>query len=90
MSVAELKEYVDLRVQGGLSIKYVLQRLDHKTIQKTADIYLDITEKIEEDELKKFASYTNREYESAQNRHDPSLRSLDYLKNLVSPRVTAF
>ncbi len=45
MSVAELKEYVDLRVQGGLSIKYVSQRLDHKTIQKTADIYLDITEK---------------------------------------------
>lgn len=29
-------------------------------IKITADTYLDITEKLEEDELKKFASYTKR------------------------------
>lgn len=32
----------------------------YRTIKTTADTYLDITEKIEEDELKKFASYTKR------------------------------
>ncbi|WP_253073870.1 hypothetical protein [Sutcliffiella rhizosphaerae] len=39
-------------------MKFVSKRLGHKTIKTTADTYLDITEKIEEDELKKFASYT--------------------------------
>ncbi|WP_245602210.1 tyrosine-type recombinase/integrase [Peribacillus kribbensis] len=47
-----------LLLESGASIKYVSQRLGHKTIKTTADTYLDITEKIEEDELKKFASYT--------------------------------
>lgn len=47
-----------LLLEAGASIKFVSQRLGHKTIKTTADTYLDITEKIEEDELKKFASYT--------------------------------
>lgn len=47
-----------LLLESGASIKFVSQRLGHKTIKTTADTYLDITEKIEEDELKKFASYT--------------------------------
>ena len=47
-----------LLLESGASIKFVSKRLGHKTIKTTADIYLDITEKIEEDELKKFASYT--------------------------------
>lgn len=47
-----------LMLEAGTSIKYVSKRLGHKTIKTTADTYLDITEKIEEDELKKFASYT--------------------------------
>lgn len=47
-----------LLLESGATIKFVSQRLGHKTIKTTADTYLDITEKIEEDELKKFASYT--------------------------------
>ena len=49
-----------LLLESGASIKFVSDRLGHKTIKTTADTYLDITEKIEEDELKKFASYTKR------------------------------
>ncbi|MEV2909242.1 site-specific integrase [Paenibacillus larvae] len=49
-----------LLLESGASIKFVSKRLGHKTIKTTADTYLDITEKIEEDELKKFASYTRR------------------------------
>lgn len=46
-----------LLLESGASIKFVADRLGHKTIKTTSDTYLDITEKIEEDELKKFASY---------------------------------
>ncbi|MGJ9384313.1 tyrosine-type recombinase/integrase [Salipaludibacillus sp. CF4.18] len=49
-----------LLLESGASLKYVANRLGHKTIKTTADTYLDITEKIEEDELQKFASYTKR------------------------------
>ncbi|MED4455949.1 site-specific integrase [Metabacillus fastidiosus] len=49
-----------LLLESGASIKFVSQRLGHKTIKTTADTYLDITDKIEEDELKKFASYTKQ------------------------------
>lgn len=49
-----------LLLESGANIKFVSQRLGHKTIKTTADTYLDITQKIEEDELKKFASYTSR------------------------------
>lgn len=59
-----------LLLESGASIKFVSKRLGHKTIKTTADTYLDITEKIEEDELKKFASYTQRRIKSAQNRHE--------------------
>ncbi|WLR41329.1 site-specific integrase [Bacillus carboniphilus] len=48
-----------LLLESGASIKFVSKRLGHKTIKTTADTYLDITGKIEEDELKKFASYTH-------------------------------
>lgn len=47
-------------LESGASLKYVSNRIGHKTIKTTADTYLDITEKIEEDELQKFASYTKR------------------------------
>lgn len=50
-----------LLLEAGASIKFVADRLGHKTTKTTTDTYLDITEKIEEDELKKFASYTSRE-----------------------------
>ncbi|WOD63877.1 tyrosine-type recombinase/integrase [Niallia taxi] len=49
-----------LLIESGVSLKYVSNRLGHKTIKTTADTYIDVTEKIEEDELKKFASYTKR------------------------------
>jgi integrase len=49
-----------LLLESGASLKYVSNHLGHKTIKTTADTYLDITEKIEEDELQKFASYTKR------------------------------
>ncbi|WP_336314156.1 tyrosine-type recombinase/integrase [Priestia megaterium] len=49
-----------LMLESGVSLKYVSNRLGHKSIKTTADTYLDITEKIEEDELKKFASHTKR------------------------------
>ncbi|MHA4766755.1 tyrosine-type recombinase/integrase [Bacillus altitudinis] len=49
-----------LLFESGVGLKYVSNRLGHKTIKTTADTYLDITEKIEEDELQKFASYTKR------------------------------
>ncbi|MEC0271895.1 tyrosine-type recombinase/integrase [Peribacillus frigoritolerans] len=51
-----------LLLESGASIKFVSQRLGHKSIKTTADTYLDITEKIEEDELKKFASYTSMKF----------------------------
>ncbi|MEH7009652.1 tyrosine-type recombinase/integrase [Neobacillus niacini] len=49
-----------LSLEAGATIKFVSNRLGHKSIKTTADTYLDITEKIEEDELEKFASYTKR------------------------------
>jgi integrase len=49
-----------LLLESGASLKYVSNRLGHKTIKTTADTYLAITEKIEEDELQKFASYIQR------------------------------
>lgn len=49
-----------LLLESGASLIFVSKRLGHKTIKTTADTYLSITQKIEEDELKKFASYTKR------------------------------
>lgn len=49
-----------LLLESGATIKYVSKRLGHASIKVTADEYLDITEKIEEDELKKFVDYTKR------------------------------
>lgn len=49
-----------LLLESGASLVFVSKRLGHKTIKTTADTYLSITKKIEEDELKKFASYTKR------------------------------
>ncbi|EJW14666.1 ICEBs1 integrase Int [Paenibacillus alvei DSM 29] len=49
-----------LLLESGVSLLFVSKRLGHKTIKTTADTYLAITKKIEEDELKKFASYTKR------------------------------
>ncbi|WP_076759585.1 tyrosine-type recombinase/integrase [Edaphobacillus lindanitolerans] len=53
-----------LLIEAGASIKYVSRRLGHKTIKTTADVYLDITQKIEKDELEKFALYTGKNADS--------------------------
>lgn len=47
-----------LLLESGANLKFVSDRLGHKTIKTTADTYLDITDKIEQDELEKFALYT--------------------------------
>ncbi|WHY71283.1 tyrosine-type recombinase/integrase [Fictibacillus enclensis] len=59
-----------LLLEAGASIKYVSQRLGHQTIKTTADIYLDVTDKIEADELNKFSVYTKRN-KTTQKRSDP-------------------
>lgn len=41
-----------LLLKSGVSLVFVSKRLGHKTIKTTADTCLDITKKIEEDELK--------------------------------------
>ncbi|PGM56646.1 recombinase XerC [Bacillus sp. AFS053548] len=48
-----------LLLESGACKKFVSQRIDHKTINTTAETYLDIPEKIEEDELQKFVSTIN-------------------------------
>ncbi|WP_082862621.1 tyrosine-type recombinase/integrase [Domibacillus aminovorans] len=45
-----------LLLESGASLKYVAARLGHEKITTTAD-YLHITEKIEKDELDKFAAH---------------------------------
>lgn len=49
-----------LLLESGASLLYVSRRLGHESIKTTADDYSDITEKMEEDELDKFASRTKR------------------------------
>ncbi|WP_411342610.1 tyrosine-type recombinase/integrase [Paenibacillus sp. WLX1005] len=46
-----------LLLESGASLLYVSRRLGHRTIKTTADTYLSITKKIEENELQKFARY---------------------------------
>lgn len=48
-----------LLLESGASLKYVASRLGHEKITTTAD-YLHITEKIEKDELDKFASHISK------------------------------
>ncbi|MCM2675515.1 site-specific integrase [Alkalicoccobacillus plakortidis] len=49
-----------LLLEAGASLLYVSKRLGHKSTDITSSTYLDVTKKIEEDELEKFASYTKR------------------------------
>ncbi|MGM0254716.1 MULTISPECIES: tyrosine-type recombinase/integrase [unclassified Enterococcus] len=46
-------------LESGANIKYVSTRLGHSTISVTADIYMHITEKIEDDSLKLYQNYMN-------------------------------
>ena len=51
-----------LLLEAGASIKYVSERLGHKSIKTTSDTYLAVTEKIEQDELQKFSAYTRDKF----------------------------
>ncbi|NTX58936.1 site-specific integrase, partial [Myxococcus sp. CA039A] len=44
-------------LEAGATIKYVSERLGHASIKVTADTYLHITKKIEDDALKLYESY---------------------------------
>jgi integrase len=44
-------------LEAGANLKYVSARLGHSTITMTADIYLHITQKIEDDALKLYEKY---------------------------------
>lgn len=46
-----------LLLESGANIKVVSERLGHATIDMTANVYLHITEKMEEDAIDKFASF---------------------------------
>lgn len=46
-------------LESGANIKYVSARLGHSSISVTADIYMHITEKIEDDSLKLYQNYMN-------------------------------
>jgi integrase len=61
-----------LLLEAGANIKFVSQRLGHQSIKTTADIYLDVTDKVEEDELSKFTSYTKNN-KTTQKKNDPFL-----------------
>lgn len=58
-----------LLLESGATIKFVSDRLGHKTIKTTSDTYLDITEKIEEDELEKFALYKKNNNKKKKNKN---------------------
>ena len=49
-----------LMLEAGVSLLYLSKRLRHKNTKTTSETYSHITEKIEKDELAKFASYTSR------------------------------
>ncbi len=46
-------------LESGANIKYVSARLGHSTISITADVYMHITEKIEDDSLELYEKYMN-------------------------------
>lgn len=44
-------------LESGANVKYVSERLGHSTINMTADVYLHVTKKIEDDSLKLYENY---------------------------------
>ena len=46
-------------IENGADIKAVSKRLGHSTIQTTYNIYVRVTEKMENDTVDKFEEYTN-------------------------------
>ncbi|WP_423246245.1 hypothetical protein [Metabacillus hrfriensis] len=46
-------------LESGADIKFVSDRLGHSTVTMTADVYLHITKKYEEENVSKFEKYLN-------------------------------
>jgi len=46
-------------LESGANIKYVSERLGHKSTHVTADTYLHITEKLEKESLDLYSNYIN-------------------------------
>ncbi|MFC0611984.1 tyrosine-type recombinase/integrase [Scopulibacillus daqui] len=46
-------------LEAGANLKYVSERIGHASVKVTADTYLHITEKIEDDALELYESYTH-------------------------------
>lgn len=46
-----------LLLESGASMKYVQERLGHKSIQVTSDIYSHISKKIDRDSMNKYEDY---------------------------------
>ncbi|WP_191556424.1 site-specific integrase [Metabacillus idriensis] len=46
-------------LESGADIKFVSDRLGHSTVNMTADVYVHITKKYEEENVSKFAKYLN-------------------------------
>ncbi|UTR15880.1 tyrosine-type recombinase/integrase [Salipaludibacillus sp. LMS25] len=46
-------------LESGANIKYVSERLGHKSVKVTADTYLHVTEKIENEALDLYSDYIN-------------------------------
>lgn len=56
-----------LSLEAGASLKYISKRLGHESIKTTADEYLDVTEKIEDDEIAKIESHMARKWHDDKN-----------------------
>jgi integrase len=50
-----------LLLESGVEMKFIQERLGHKTYQMTADIYSHVSKKIEETSMQKFESYIRSE-----------------------------
>lgn len=46
-----------LLLESGVSMKYIQERLGHKSIQVTSDIYSHISKKIDQDSMKRYEEY---------------------------------
>ncbi len=49
-----------LLLESGASMKYVQERLGHKSIRVTADIYSHISKKIDLDSMNKYEEYISK------------------------------
>ncbi len=53
----DLDIYAVLRRESGASLKYVSERLGHPSIKTTADKYLHVTKKIEDQAMEMYLRY---------------------------------